>query len=787
MVKKQNLIKQFAFRTAVLFLAGAMTMPAAHAQRGGRGGGGGAGIGNRVGGGGNAGGGPGNRAGGGASPSLGSLGGNGARPASGLGVASRPAAGGNAHIPSLPAADRLPSSRPSLGNASGSERPSTRPGSTNLPAAQTRPAPNTKPAPAERPSLSERPGFPAGGSNLGTTRPSLGGIGDAVTKLPGQSGNRPDAGNRPTLNNRPEPGAPATRPAFPTQADRPELRPSGSLKPATKPAPGPGLDNLPGNLGNALRPEPGGNTNRPSFGAVNRPGKLPVNPDGNFPTTRPAPFPGSGGNRPVIGDNNVIVNRPNVSTRPVIGGNRPGTGDNRPNIGVNGNWGNGNGNWGNGNGNWGNGNNFFVNNNNSNNFYINNGNLNRPAWDRPGNGWNNQYNNWHSHWTNNVVNPHYHGWYNGCWSGYWGSNWYAPLAWGAAGWGLATFMASYSSNYSYYNPYYVPAPTVVVANSSVAPYNYSQPIVINNYGDSSAATELPGSGNTAPAPNTPASAQQEATAKFDEGMASFRGNDFQKALISFDAALSKTPNDPVVHEVRALTLFALGKYNEAAAVLNSLLASAPGMDWTTLSALYDDPETYTQQLRTLEGYCMQHASEAASHFVLAYHYLVIGSKEEAVRALEIVVANQPGDVTAAKMLDALKPATTPVAPAPAAGAAVGNPTTIAGVPGERAKTPEVPEAETDLVGEWAAANGKSSIELSITDESKFTWIAREDGKLAAQLEGDLRSTADAITFETADQGALGGTVVSKGTDQWILMPPGAKEQKDGILFSRMQK
>ena len=44
-------------------------------------------------------------------------------------------------------------------------------------------------------------------------------------------------------------------------------------------------------------------------------------------------------------------------------------------------------------------------------------------------------------------------------------------------------------------------------------------------------------------------------------------------------------------------LFALKRYDEAAAALYAVLSVGPGWDWTTLISLYADPETYTQQLR----------------------------------------------------------------------------------------------------------------------------------------------------------------------------------------------
>src|SRR6185369_12990353 len=82
---------------------------------------------------------------------------------------------------------------------------------------------------------------------------------------------------------------------------------------------------------------------------------------------------------------------------------------------------------------------------------------------------------------NHCINPHY-GWYNGCWGGgYWGSNWYRPLAWGAVGWGLGSLTSGWGYSSAYYNPYY----TSSVATTSV-PYDYSQPVVVNNYVSSDA-------------------------------------------------------------------------------------------------------------------------------------------------------------------------------------------------------------------------------------------------------------------------------------------------------------
>jgi polyisoprenoid-binding protein YceI len=459
------------------------------------------------------------------------------------------------------------------------------------------------------------------------------------------------------------------------------------------------------------------------------------------PTTLPGNRPG-GGNRPSIGGNRPGaggagerfpgIDRPGTrpGDRPVIGGggNRPG----RP--GIN----NGNINIGN-------------------NVNIGGGNVigNRPGWDHgnwnnPGWGWGGG--GWAGNWHDHCINPHY-GWYNGCWGGYWGSNWYAPLAWGAVGWGLGALTSGWGYGTDYYNPYYTESAVSV-------PYDYSQPVAVN-YVDADAAAAAPAD---TPAPTPEA---EQATQLFDAGLALFKSGDYRGALSKFDAALAKLPGDPVVHEVRAVTLFALGEYQQAAVALNSFLSSAPGMDWTTMSSLYGNVDDYQAQLRKLEQFCTAHPNDASAYFVLAYQYLVIGSKDPAIDALKVVVKNQPKDATAKRMLDALAPA--PQTAAPAA-----------------APAPAASDApQTDLVGAWRAKAGDTTIDLAITEGSQFTWKAVQPGKPAVELKGDLTSTSDELVLESKDQGAMSGSVKSLGPDKWQFALAGAPPSDPGLSFVRV--
>lgn len=781
----------------------------AMAQRG-RGGGGMSAAAGRVGGGGGGmsaaargGGGFGGGGGGGARPSMGMVGGGGAR----------------TNMPSMPTA------RPNYSNLSRPSGPSF--GNTNA-----------RPSMPSAGSMNRggiRGGQGAGGSSIGANRPSLGGTGNLsnVTRpaatLPGASrpatlpsvgggnlpslgaGNRPDGSNRPSLGNvnRPatlpgginRPGSGVERPSLggnrPTTLPGSVQRPGegatlpgiGGNRPATLPgtlpSTRPSLPNTrPGTLPGTL---PGGGE-RPGLGA-NRPGVGGGIPGvgGNRPVTLPGVIdpPGAGGNRPGIGGNRPGIggNRPGeggnipgvggqrpvtlpgVVERPGIGGNRPGIGGNRPGGDINlpGS---------------GNNNNVIVNrpginvgggnnigNNVGNNIGNNIGNRypNRPnwdndlAWNRPGWG---MGGSWNNNWNNNIGNRY--PWYNGAWNGNWGSNWVAPVL---VGWGLNSLVTGWGTNAVFYNPYVVQP----IAGQSV-PFDFSQPVVVNNFITSETSSSESVAKNT-----TADSANQLGLDAFERGLAKFKEASFRDALSEFNLALTKLPGDPVVHEVRALTLFATGDFKGAAANLSALLASSPGMDWTTMSGLYGDIGLYTDQLRKLEEFTKANPSDAASHFVLAYHYLVMDADEAAITALKVVVANQPKDVVARRMLDALVPPAT---------ATASTPTTVAPAPAN-STTPAAAAPETDLVGSWVAQAKDTKIELAITEDSKFQWTATTKQEPPVVLKGVLTSHSDGLELTNPDQGTIAGGVTSNGLNSWNFMISGSPPDDPGLKFTRI--
>jgi tetratricopeptide (TPR) repeat protein len=161
----------------------------------------------------------------------------------------------------------------------------------------------------------------------------------------------------------------------------------------------------------------------------------------------------------------------------------------------------------------------------------------------------------------------------------------------------------------------------------------------------------------------------DANQQFDSARAAFKRGDYTKAQELTDKAIALLPSDATLHEFRALTLFAQQKYQDAAATLYAVLAAGPGWNWETMSALYPSPDVYTKQLRMLEAYAGTHPDEAYAHFLQAYQYLVLESKDAAVKQLQEVAKLQPNDKLSAALVKALTSGdTAPSSVAPKPGA-----------------------------------------------------------------------------------------------------------------------
>jgi tetratricopeptide (TPR) repeat protein len=305
----------------------------------------------------------------------------------------------------------------------------------------------------------------------------------------------------------------------------------------------------------------------------------------------------------------------------------------------------------------------------------------------------------------------------------------------------------------YANPYYDYAATAAVAT----PYDYSQPI------DTTAA---PAEG----------SVTDPAMALFDAGRATFQQGDYAAALKQTDDALSKLPNDTTLHEFRALCLFALARYDEAAGTLYAVLAVGPGWDWTTLISLYPTIEVYTTQLRALEAYCTTHTDSAAGRFVLAYHYLTQGHIDAAVLMLKGVVKLKPQDSLSAKLLRQLDAPKEPEGSQEQAAAATTSP---------KEQTSESnPPAGASIEGAWKASpRADTSIALQIKPGGPFTWQVTQKGR-SNEFTGSSTYGSGILTLAQDKGPVLVGRVDWKGANQMTFRVVGESPEDPGLSFSK---
>lgn len=331
-----------------------------------------------------------------------------------------------------------------------------------------------------------------------------------------------------------------------------------------------------------------------------------------------------------------------------------------------------------------------------------------------------------------------------------------PTGWGYGGWGLGNVL--YRSGYSsYYNPYW--GSGVAIGSSNYA-YDYAQPVYVTS-------TE------TAPA--------DVANRDFDAARQAFKANDYDSALALVNKAIKESPNDEVLHEFRSLTQFALRDYNGAAATIHSVLAVGPGWDWTTMASLYSEVGEYTAQLRALESFSKSKPADAASQFLLGYHYMTTGHPEHAAKKFSAVVKIQPKDQVARDLLalvDKPNEGDEAIAPAPR-DTATEDPTVVA--------KPEVdasPISADAIAGSWKASRDDGSkFDLDLRKDKTFTWKFDQD-KRHEDFSGTYTTEGSLLLLQKKDGGAMVGHVASEGDGKFTFKLLGSPKEDPGLTFSR---
>ena len=345
-------------------------------------------------------------------------------------------------------------------------------------------------------------------------------------------------------------------------------------------------------------------------------------------------------------------------------------------------------------------------------------------------------------------------WYHGDWHGNWNNAWYQrPVGWWTAGyWAGADVSAiPWSWGYwPYYNPYY--AGPIVDGSATI---DYSQPIAV-----AQAAVSPPIAQGSL-------TAEEQATPLLDAARNAFMQGDYQTALAQVDQAIAQVPNDTVLHELRGLVLFALGRYKEAAAADYAVLSAGPGWDWTTMGALYPSVDVYTEQLRALEQYAKSHPAASEARFLLAYHYLTCGYTDAAAVQLKEVVRLDPKDQLSAQLLSSI----------PASG-------TAEPVATSQPAAPTKPVDASSLVGNWTATRADSAtIKLALAADGKFTWGLDQNGK-PRQFSGTYTVADNLLVLKQGANPMMAGQVASLAIDRFTFKLTGDNPSDPGLTIMR---
>jgi tetratricopeptide (TPR) repeat protein len=347
----------------------------------------------------------------------------------------------------------------------------------------------------------------------------------------------------------------------------------------------------------------------------------------------------------------------------------------------------------------------------------------------------------------------YGGWYSGYAPSYWRDwdylwdNYPVAAAAGLTWWG-ANAVGNLFGCSDYSNPYYSEDMSAV----------YTEPIYTTPL---EPAPEQAGAAEAALPPGVSA----EAVAKFDQAREAFLGGNYDEALKLTDAAVAQMPRDAVLHEFRALVLFALQRYAESAAVINSVLDVGPGWDWKTLVSLYPNVDVYTNQLRALEAASKKNPKAADLHFLLGYQYLTCGHPDEALKSFRQASELQPKDAVAAALVATLSPRDAQAAAPPA------------GIPPK-------PVPGDSVMGAWTASGANSAnYSMNLKKDGTFTW-AFNKGARKQEAKGVYTIEGNVLAMEPDTGGVLLAELTAKGQHEIHFKMVGGKSDDPGLDFRR---
>jgi hypothetical protein len=194
--------------------------------------------------------------------------------------------------------------------------------------------------------------------------------------------------------------------------------------------------------------------------------------------------------------------------------------------------------------------------------------------------------------------------------------------------------------------------------------------------------------------------------------------------------------------------------------------------------MYSSVPVYTAQLRTLEAFTKANPQDAASQFLLAYHYMTCGHPDAAARRLQQVVTLMPNDRVAADLLRMILP------PEPVAAGETS--TTPSPQLTPHPAQPDVkPVDPASLVGTWRATRADGSVfDLVLTNDANFTWKFAQKDQTAQEFGGTYSVEENVLVLERKDGGSLVAEVTPGGAGKFNFRLLGAGDEDPGLDFNR---
>jgi len=361
--------------------------------------------------------------------------------------------------------------------------------------------------------------------------------------------------------------------------------------------------------------------------------------------------------------------------------------------------------------------------------------------------------NWADDKYNHYGNWYHGGWYPGAGWGYMWNNYPVAAALGMTAWAVNRIGYGWGY-YNYSNPY---------CCAGTYGYDYSQPLVVYNDATATADPSMPAS-------SADLQPTDEGTAAFDAARTAFYDGDYQGSLAKLDITLKTMPRDTVVHEFRALVLFALKQYPESSAAIYAVLSAGPGWDWTTMISLYPGAETYTSQLRALEAFVKSNPDSPDGHFLLAYHYQTMDHKDAAAKHFQLALKLLPDDKLLKQLVAMTAPADQSETLAP--------PPPPADLPADQQLKAE------QLVGNWQATKQDNTFALELSADGKFTWTYQH-GERKQSVKGVYAIDQNNLALENDDgSGTMLAQVNLESPTQLQFKMVGDDPKDPGLSFQR---